>query len=110
MAGTPFKMKGFSGFSNSPAKQLTNTRPTGAAILSQEQKKKLDSSGRFRSTALGDKISAFIVSVIGGKKGLFKNPENKSYKELKAEARSKYGEFIGTSANVKKITVDEFTK
>ena len=101
----PFKMKGFSGFGNSPAKQNT-----GAYVISSEDKKKLDSSGRRKSTALGDKVTAAISSVIGGKKGLFKNPEGKSYKELKKEARSKYPRYIGKKMKAKKITADEFTK
>ena len=109
MSGTPFKMKGHTlpgpNQRSSPAKQHT-----GAAILSPEQKKKLDSSGRPRKTALGDKITAAISSIFSAKGGPFANPEGKSYKELKKEARSKQPKFIGTKTKVKKITVDEFTR
>jgi len=110
MARAPFKLRSgnasaFKNLGSSPAKQEQS-----AYTISSEEKKKLNNSGRRKSTALGDKVTAAISSVIGGKTGLFKNPEDKSYKELKKEARSKYSRYVGQKVKVKKITADEFTK
>ena len=40
MAGTPFKMKGFSGFGNSPLKQTTEHIDTVGDLLKKEKSKK----------------------------------------------------------------------
>ena len=83
------------GIGASPVKQKQ-----GAYTISPEEKKKLDSSGRSKSTASGDKVTAAISSVFS----------DKSYKELKSDARKKYPRYAGKKVKVKKITADEFTR